>query len=525
MDDRKCRSKMDEQATRMTRRGFLSAAGSAGLVGAMTNKFELSSQDASGPPSSRTEAGLCFADAVDLSTMIRASKVSSTEVMTAFLSQIKRVNPSVNAICTLIGEEQAMRAARDADERLAKGQYAGPLHGLPLAVKDLALTAGIRTTYGSRIYKDFVPAQDALFVERLKAAGAILIGKTNAPEFGAGSQTFNEVFGATLNPYDPAKTCGGSSGGAAVALACGMVPLADGSDFGGSLRNPASFCNVVGFRPSPGRVPTWPAQLGWSTLSVEGPMARSVQDLAFLLSIMAGPDSRAPISIAEPGWMFSRPLSRDFRGVRIAWSRNLGRYQVEPAVTETTGRARPYFEQIGCRVDEAEPDFKDADDTFQILRAWNYAVSREDDLKRHRHLMKDTVIWNIEQGLKLSGLEVSRAEARRTLLYHRVREFLERYEFLVLPVCQVVPFSVKTDWVREINGVKMESYIDWMATCYAITLTGLPAISVPCGFTPEGLPVGLQIVGRHRSDFEVLQLAYAFEQVTRFGRTRPRLAV
>src|SRR6266542_1049452 len=255
---------------------------------------------------------LCFKDAVDLSRMIRAREVSASEVMTAFLSQIERVNPKVNAVCSFIGEEAALNAAKKADDKLAKGEPVGPLHGLPHAVKDLALTAGIRTTYGSRIYKDFVPAQDALFVERLKAAGAIIIGKTNTPEFGAGSQTFNEVFGATRNPYDLSKTCGGSSGGAAVALACGMVPLADGSDLGGSLRNPASFCNVVGFRPSPGRVPTYPAALAWNTLPVQGPMARSVQDVAFLLSVMAGPDPRVPISIEEPGSLFRQPLERDF---------------------------------------------------------------------------------------------------------------------------------------------------------------------------------------------------------------------
>ncbi len=468
---------------------------------------------------------ICFKDAVDLARMIRLREVSVTEVMTAFLAQIKRVNPKVNAICTFIGEEAAMRAAREADERMARGLVPGPLHGFPHAVKDLAPTAGIRTTQGSPIYKDFVPQEDALFVERLKAAGAIIIGKTNTPEFGAGSQTFNEVFGATLNPYDLSKTCGGSSGGAAVALACGMVPLADGSDMGGSLRNPASFCNVVGFRTSPGRVPAWPTTLGWNTLSVQGPMARNVRDAAFLLSVMAGPDPRVPISINDPGWIFSRPLERDFKGTRIAWSRNLGRYPVERDVTEVCDRARPTFAALGCKIDDGEPDFSDADEIFQVLRAWVFAHNREDDYKRHRNQLKDTLVWNIEQGMKLSASDVSRAEAKRTALYQRVREFMERYEFLILPVTQVAPFSVKTDWIREIGDVKMKNYIDWMASCYAITLTGLPAISVPCGFTKEGLPIGLQIVGRHQRDFDVLQLAYAFEQATQYGRTRPSVAI
>lgn len=457
--------------------------------------------------------------------MIRAREVSASELMTAFLSQIERVNPKVNAVCSFIGEEAALSASKRADEKLSRGEPVGPLHGLPHAVKDLALTEGLRTTFGSRIYKDFIPDEDALFVERLRQAGAIIIGKTNTPEFGAGSQTFNDVFGATRNPYDLSKTCGGSSGGAAVALACGMLPLADGSDLGGSLRNPASFCNVVGFRPSPGRVPLHPAPLAWNTLAVEGPMARTVRDVALLLSVMAGPDERSPISINEPGSTFSRPLQRDFKGARIAWSRNLGRYPVEPVVNEVCDRARSVFAELGCQVDDGQPDFNDADEIFQTLRAWLFAHARGDDFNLHRSLMKETVVWNVEQGLKLSGANVAQAEAKRALLYHRARKFMEQYEFLILPVSQVAPFSVETDWVREINGVKMESYIDWMATCYAITLTGLPAISVPCGFTGEGLPIGLQIVGRRQRDFDVLRLAFAFEQATQYGGIRPSVAI
>ena len=468
---------------------------------------------------------ICFKDAVELAGLIRDRAVSATEVMTAFLSQIERVNPKVNAICTFVGEEAALRAAKEADDRLANGRPAGPLHGLPHAVKDLVATAGIRTTFGSRIYKDFVPDGDALIVERLKAAGAIIIGKTNTPEFGAGSHTFNAVFGATLNPYDLTKTCGGSSGGAAVALACGMVPLADGSDLGGSLRNPAGFCNVVGLRTAPGRVPVYPSIAGSFALSVEGPMARTVRDVAFLLSVLAGPDARAPISIDEPGFAFSRPLQRDFKGTRIAWSRDLGRYPVQPAVNQVCDRARSTFADLGCRIEDDEPDFGDADEIFQILRAWSYAQTRGEDLKRHRDLIKDTVVWNIEQGLKLSSLDVERMEAKRTKLRQRVSEFMERYEFLVLPVSQVAPFPVETDWVRDINGIRMETYIDWMATCYAITITELPAISVPCGFTGEGLPIGLQIVGRHQRELELLQMAFAFEQATQYGKRRPSIAV
>ena len=464
---------------------------------------------------------ICFMDAIELAAMIRNRKLSAREVMNAFLSQIERVNPKVNAICTLIEEEAALRAADKADVRLAKAQHCGPLHGLPHLVKDLVLTAGVRTTFGSRIYKDFVPDIDSLIVERIKTAGAIIIGKTNTPEFGAGSQTFNEVFGATLNPYDRTRTCGGSSGGAAVALACGMTPLADGSDLGGSLRNPASFCNVVGLRTAPGRVPGFPKLAGSSSLSVEGPMARNVKDAALLLSVLAGPDSRVPASIDEPGAVFRKPLDRDFKDTRIAWSQNLGRYPVEDTVSETCDRARSTLQELGCLIEECEPDFSDADEIFQVLRAWSYAQTRGQDLKTHRNLIKDTVIWNIEQGLKLNRTQVEQAEAQRAVLIRRVRALMERYEFLVLPVSQVAPFPVEIDWVKEINGIRMETYIDWMATCYAITLTELPAISVPCGFTSGGLPVGLQIVGRPQSESGVLQLAFAFEQATGYAKTRP----
>lgn len=468
---------------------------------------------------------LCFTEAVELARRLRTKEVSAVEVMSAFLAQIKRINPQVNAIPTFIGEEAALRAAREADDRLAKGEVAGPLHGFPHAVKDLVATAGIRTTQGSPIYQDFVPTSDDLLVQRLKAAGAIIIGKTNTPEFGAGSHTFNPVFGPTRNPYDLSKSCGGSSGGAAVALACGMLPLADGSDMGGSLRNPASFCNVVGFRTSPGRVPVYPSAMAWNTLSVVGPMARTVRDVALLLSVLAGPDPRVPIALNESGSIFNRPLARDFKGVRVAWSRNLGRYPVELVVNEICDKARSVFTDLGCQVEDDEPDFADADEIFQTLRAWSFAQSRAEDLRQQRELIKDTVVWNVEKGLQLSGMDIARAEVLRTQLYERVQALLQRHEFLVLPVSQVVPFPVELDWVHEINGVKMETYIDWMATCYAITVTGLPAISVPCGFTNDGLPIGLQIVGRHQRDWDVLQLAYAFEQATQYGKRRPAIAL
>lgn len=463
---------------------------------------------------------LCFLTATELAQRIRVKEISAREVMAAHLAQIERLNPQVNAIVTFL-PEQAMAQAMAADEALAHGQEVGPLHGLPIAHKDLVPTKGIRTTSGSPIYQDLIPDHDGLIVERLKQAGAITIGKTNTPEFGAGSQTYNPVFGATLNPYDLTKTCGGSSGGAAVALACGMQPLADGSDLGGSLRNPASFCNVVGMRPSPGRVPTWPNEDAWFPLSVQGPMARTVQDTALMLSVMAGPDRRSPIAIAEPGSRFAQPLERNFQGVRLAWSQNLGGLPVDPRITAVLEGQRHIFEELGCIVEAGEPDLTGADNIFKTWRAWRFALTLGDLLPAHRHQMKETVIWNIEAGLKLTGPQLAQAERQRTALYHRVRTFMEKYEFLILPVTQVPPFDVRQPYVTEINGAAMETYIDWMKSCYYITVTGHPAISVPCGFTPEGLPVGVQIVGRHQDDFGLLQLAYAFEQATGFWRQKP----
>jgi len=467
---------------------------------------------------------ICFMPAAEMARRIRNGDLSCREAMEAHMAMIERVNPKVNAIVTRAPLEQVIDRARSADEALAHGEQVGPLHGLPIAHKDLLPTRGLLTTFGSRIYRDNLPDYDGLMVERLKRAGAITIGKTNTPEFGAGSQTYNEVFRETLNPYDLAKTCGGSSGGAAVALACGMLPIADGSDMGGSLRNPGNFCNVMGFRTSPGRVPVWPKPVAWFPIAIQGPMARTVQDTALILSVIAGPDPRSPISIAEPGGLFARPLDRDFKGVRIAWSRDLGGLPVDPRVTEVLESRRGIFEEIGCIVEEGEPDFTDADEIFKVWRAWLFELQYGDLLKTHRHLMKDSVIWNIEEGRKLTGPQIGLAEVRRTELYHRVREFMQSYEFLLCPVNQVPPFDVSQRWVDEVNGVKMETYIDWMKSCYYITVTGLPAISVPCGFTPEGLPVGIQIVGRHNDDFGVLQIARAFEEATQVWKRRPSVA-
>lgn len=446
--------------------------------------------------------------------------------MAAHLAQIDRVNPKVNAVVTRLPDDVVLAAAERADRVVADGSPLGPLHGLPIAHKDLVETKGIRTTFGSPLFADYVPERDALLVERLRSAGAIAIGKTNTPEWGAGSQTFNPIFGATRNPYDLSKTCGGSSGGAAVALACGMLPIADGSDHGGSLRNPGNFNNIAGFRPSAGRVPRWPNRLQWYPGSVSGPMARTVGDVALLLSGMAGPDQRDPLSIEQPGEMFAQPLERDFRGVKVAWSPDLGGLPVDRRVAAVLERQAAVFESLGCKVEEASPDLSDAEEIFQVLRAYTFAVAHADQLRDHRDELKDTVIWNTEEGLRLSALNVGRAQVKQAALFERVREFMEEYAFLLCPVNQVPPFDVTTPYPTEVNGMPMDNYIAWMRSAYFITVTGSPAISVPAGFTDDDppLPVGLQIVGRFHDDFGVLQLANAFEQATEVWRQRPPIA-
>jgi amidase len=468
---------------------------------------------------------IVYKSARKLASLLRTRKVSAAEVMKAHIAQVERLNPKVNAIVTFLPEE-ALKEAKRLDAKRARsksGEGFGALAGLPIAYKDMIVTKGIRTTYGSPIYTNFIPTEDHVIVERLKAAGAITLGKTNTPEFAAGSQTFNPVFGATLNPWDTTKTCGGSSGGAAAAVACGMLPFADGSDLGGSLRNPGNFNNVVGFRPTPGRVPYYPANDAWATLSVVGPIARSVDDVAFLLSAMAGPDIRSPISIEEPGARFAKPLARDFRKVRVAWSSNLGGLPVDKRVTAALEKQRGVFESLGCIVEEAHPDLTGADEVFHVLRALSFVQRYGGLLEKHRDKIKDTVIWNIEQGLQLDAPRIGRAFALRSELYRRMREFMQRYEFFCLPVNQVPPFPVTQQYVDTIDGVVLGNYIDWMKTCYYITVTSHPAISVPAGFTDDAkpLPVGLQIVGRYRDDFGVLQMARAFEKAKPSGQQWP----
>jgi amidase len=450
---------------------------------------------------------ICRLTATEMARRIRAKDLSAREVLAAHLQQIASVNPRVNAIVTLVPEEEAFERAHQLDEAAAHGNFLGPLHGLPVAHKDLTATRGIRTTFGSPLFADFIPLTSDLIVDRIQQAGAITIGKTNTPEFGAGSQTFNPVFGPTRNPWDLSKTCGGSSGGAAVALACGMLPIADGSDMGGSLRNPASFCSVVGFRPSAGRVPKVPAIDGWNPLSVLGPMARTVADAALFLSAMAGPDARSPLSIHEAGARFAQPLERDCAGLRIGWCSKFAGLPFDRRIRDVFEAQRPQFESLGCVTEDADPDFSGADESFRVFRA----LSFYQQLGSLQGKMKSTIRDEIERGVHLTGPQIADAEMKRSRLFARVGQTMMKYDFLALPVTQVPAFDLDQEYVTEIEGVKMESYIDWMRSCFFISMTGLPAISVPAGFTPEGLPVGIQIVGRHHDDWGVLQIARAFE--------------
>jgi amidase len=469
---------------------------------------------------------LCAKDAVTLAGMLRRRQVSAREVVAAHIARIEALDGAVNAVVTRCFDAALAKAAA-ADAALARGESTGLLHGLPVAHKDLVDTAGVRTTYGSPLFAGNVPERDALVVQRMSAAGAISLGKTNAPEFGAGSHTVNPVFGATRNPFDLSRSAGGSSGGAAAALAARMICLADGSDLGGSLRNPASFCNVVGLRPSPGRVPDWPFSDVADVLGVAGPMARTVADVALLLMVLSGPEPRVPLALdaappaAEPD-QIAGLLERDLRGVRVAWSADLG-LPVEPAVLETLAPSRQLLADLGCEVIDAAPDLSGADFVFRTWRAFRFATNLGPLLRQHPGQIGPNVTWNIERGLELSVADLGRATLWQAALAERVSAFFDSYEVLACPVAQVVPFDVTLDWVHDIDGHPQHTYLDWMASAYQISVTGLPAISVPAGFTPDGLPVGLQLVGRRRADWALLGVAHAVEAATGHGRSVPPL--
>jgi amidase len=442
---------------------------------------------------------------------VRDGTISSRELLDLHLARIAERNPELNAIVSL-DEERAREGAAAADEALTSEAEVGPLHGLPFAFKDTHDVAGWRTTYGSPLFADHVPDVDELLVERVRGAGVVVIGRTNVPEFAAGSHTFNRVFGTTLNPVDPTRSAGGSSGGAACALASGMVPLADGSDMGGSLRNPASFCGVVGLRPSLGRVPSWPTDNLWETTSVGGPMARNVGDLALLLSVMAGPDPRVPVALGDPGIVFAPPVSGSLTGLRVAVSPDLGGVlEVEAEVASVVTGSVAVFESAGATVSSAYPTLPEADDTFRTLRAWTFQAGLGPLLAEHPDDLKQSLADNIRAGEHLTGADVARAYTQRTHLSERMREFFTTHDLLVLPTSQVPPFPADQEYPAEINGKPMETYLDWMRACYLITVTGCPAISVPFGRTADGLPVGIQLVAAHGADRFLLETAAALE--------------
>lgn len=460
---------------------------------------------------------LCLIPATEQRALLAARRVSCIELVHAQIAAIERHNPAINAIVTM-DLERAVEQARDVDAAGWDEGRIGPLHGLCVANKDVNDTRGLRTTLGSPVYADRVPDADALIVERMRGAGAIVVGKTNTPELAAGSQTYNRVFGATRNPYDPTRTCGGSSGGAAAALACGMIALADGSDMGGSLRNPASFCNVVGMRPSPGVVPVWPASSLWDPLGVHGPMGRTVADVALALGVIAGGDPRAPLAVDLPA---SEGLERDFAGTRVAWSRSLGGLPVEAAVTAALDAGRPGLDAIGLELEDIEPDFAGAQEAFTTWRAWLFELNWGPLYDQRADDLGEDVRWNIERGRSLTAADLASAERARTALFHRMRAFFDRRRFLLAPVVQTVPFDVELHYPTTVAGEPMESYIDWMRSCYYVSAAALPAASVPFGFTPEGLPVGLQVIGRNGDDWGVLQLARAIEDATQAWKRRP----
>ena len=461
-------------------------------------------------------ADIVMMDAVELAGAIHSRRASCVEVMTAYLDHIDRLNPKVNAIVALQDRGALLAQARERDAQLARGESLGPLHGFPHAVKDLQPVQGIRSTQGSPILKDFVPAADGIMVERLRKAGAIFIGKTNAPEFGLGSHTYNPVYGATRNAFDPSRSAGGSSGGAAVSLALRMLPVADGSDYGGSLRNPAGWNNVFGFRTSAGLIPSESHDVWLPTMGVLGPMARTVTDLGMLLSVQAGYDPRAPLSLDGDGTIFQRRLQKDMKGKRIAWSGDFGGFTpCEPGVLQTCAAALKTFESLGCTVEEARPDFDlEALWRAQIgLRAWSQGAPLlpfyRDEAKRA--LLKPEAIYEIETGLRLSAADIYAASVVRSEWYQAVRRFFARYDYFIVPTAQVFPFDVTMHWPHEIAGHSMETYHEWMKVAFLVTMSGCPSLAAPAGFGSQGLPMGIQIVAPNRRELDCLQLAYAYE--------------
>lgn len=467
---------------------------------------------------------LCYTPATQLAAAIRSKELSPTEVIDAFLARIEQLNPKLNAYCTVTAD-LARAAARQAEAAVLQGAELGPLHGVPFSLKDLTPTKGIRTTFGSKIFEHHVPTEDAILVERLRAAGAILLGKTNTPEFGCKGLTDNKVFGTTYNPWNLERTPGGSSGGAGAAVAAGMGPLAEGSDLAGSIRMPASWCGVVGFKPSQGRIPRYPNSNAWNTLSFNGPLTRTVADTAMMFQVMAGPDDRDPLSLPNTGEDFCSAVQGDLslQGLRIAWTPDLNMVPTEPVVQEVCRRATRVFADLGCTIEEGSPDFSGAHELFGVLNANLRTAGVAEYVEEWGEQMDPLLVWRVEQGRKLTLADVGNAEKARTALYQRVRKFFETYDLLLLPTTVTPPYPAHGSYPTEVAGRKITTPYELLLLTYAFNLTGQPAISVPAGWTDDGLPLGLQIVGRWRADAMVLRAAAAYEAAAPWGQRRPPL--
>ncbi len=464
---------------------------------------------------------LCRLPATELAGLLACRKLGAEELLDAVLSRIEKTNPRINALVA-VDEAAARVAARRADEAMVKGESLGPLHGLPVAIKDLFATKGMTTTYGSPLYKDYVPAYDHLVSARQRAAGAVILGKSNTPEFGSGGQTDNPVYGLTRNPYDPEKSVSGSSGGGTAALACGMVALADGSDLGGSLRSPPAWCNVVGLRPTPGRIPGVPSRWAWDLLSVPGPMARTVADTALFLSVLAGPDHRSPISLPETGETFRRPLDRAFTGCRIAWSLDLGVMTVDPEVAALFEAQRQVFVDLGCQMIDTHPDISQLEEVFAVMRAFRMAAIRGPEVAQDRARVNQAVVADVDHGRRLTGSKILHMEVKRSQLFARISAFFESHDYLVTPANLVKPYPADDVASGLTGSLASDGPVDWRSFSLAPVL-GLPAVSVPSGFTSDGMPAGLQITGPHARDFQVLQLAQAYERQTEHWKVPPPL--
>jgi amidase len=467
---------------------------------------------------------LCDLAAVELRRLVGARKVSPVELLRSCRERTERINPAVNAIVATCWE-RALAEARQAEAAVAQGEALGPLHGLPVGIKDLELTAGLRTTYGSPQFEDFVPEADERLVAAIRAAGGIVVGKTNTPEFGAGANTVNPVYGATGNPFDPARTCAGSSGGSAVALATGMVPLATGSDMGGSLRNPAAYCGIAGFRPSPGVVPSELRLLGWSPLAVNGPMGRSVPDLALLFAAIAAQDARDPLSAALPA-AAAEPV--DLAALRVAISEDLGFAPIQHDMRQTFRSAIAAVRGVFALAEDRDPDMAGADEAFEGARGLAFLAAHADTHARDPDLLGPNVHANVEQALAMSALDAARALALQTAIYRRFVSFMQGFDILICPAMPVPPFPHGQLYVAEIDGVRLRTYFHWLALAYGLTLTACPVVCIPCGRDPTGMPFGIAICGRRGGDLRVLAIAAALEaylgEIPELARPVPDLA-